>query len=570
MPLTLELRIVDPKTLEFTDNKDPRKIAADKGADTALKANAKEVGFLEPPLFSKAEDGSLTIITGRRRLRAAIATKVKEFAILVKDADELDDLRAVSENVVRAPMSPVDVWRSMETLASKGYTEEALAVALAVPVRQVKKLRLLGNILPEMLERIGAGDMPQESWLRTIASAPLSEQADAWESNKPKKKQPVEWNRIANALSRRRMFARDAKFGETEQQAFAIVWADDLFAPANENSRFTTDCDAFLAAQRAWLEANLPENGTIIEMDQYGSANLPKGATRLWSDPTPNDKIGHYIDPRSGAIKTVVYKMPTSTRGATATGGSGVDAGEGIEPKARPDITRKGMEMIGDMRTEALHKALSKPDIADDTLIALLVLALAGDNVTVRHGGGTPMRNLVAKMVEGGKLTIDTDLIRKTAIGALQSTLSCQLAYNGSGAAARIAGDAIGADAELPTMATEDFLPALSRAALEKLGSGMGVLPKGRVKDTRAAVIAQAAEQRVILPEALFALSAEEAASFSRNYYDYSPTAEENGAEDDEFLDGEEASDEAEIENDAAATTADEIEEDHQDHAEAA
>ena len=79
------------------------------------------------------------------------------------------------------------------------------------------------------------------------------------------------------------MFARDAKFGEKEQAAFGIVWTEDLFAPADEDSRYTTDVDAFLGAHLAWLEANLPKNGEIVQVDEYGAARLPKGATRVWA-----------------------------------------------------------------------------------------------------------------------------------------------------------------------------------------------------------------------------------------------------------------------------------------------
>lgn len=530
----MELRIVDPKTLEFKDTKDPRQVAAPKTSDAGLKASAKAIGFIQPPLFSQEEDGSLTIIAGRRRIRTAIANKMKELAILVKPADPLDNMRAVAENAVREPMSPVDLWRSFESLASENWTEEAIAAAFATTVRQVKKLRLLGKVLPEILERIGLGDMPQDHFLRTIASAPIADQAEAWAAHKPKKKDQVSWHAIANALSRRQMFARDAKFGEKEQRAFGITWAEDLFAPANDDSRFTTDVDAFLAAQLAWLEANLGENGSIIEIDQYGSAQLPKGAERVYSPPTADDRIGHYIDPRTGAIKTIAFRMQKRSPAGNAVG---TDEEETFQPKARADITGKGMEMIGEMRTEALHKALSRPDLGDQTLIALLILALAADNVTVRTGNTMPMRTLVARMLEGGKISADTDLIRSTAVEMLKATLSCQLKYNGSGMAARIAGDAIGADAELPTMATEDFLPSLSRTALERLGSGMGVLPRGRVKDTRAAVIEQARETRVVLPEAHFALTDEEAASFSRAYCQYVDEPIEGDDEDAEGCD---------------------------------
>ncbi|HKN27316.1 MAG TPA: ParB N-terminal domain-containing protein [Roseiarcus sp.] len=104
MEKTIELRIVDPKTLNYSDKRDPRQVPADRLSDAALKANSNAIGFVQPPLFSEEGDGTLTIIAGRRRIKSAIANKLKEMAILVKPADPLDDMRAVAENVVRAPM----------------------------------------------------------------------------------------------------------------------------------------------------------------------------------------------------------------------------------------------------------------------------------------------------------------------------------------------------------------------------------------------------------------------------------------------------------------------------------
>ena len=209
-----------------------------------------------------------------------------------------DHVAAVAENVVRAPMSPVHLWRAIEDLASKNWTEEAIATAFAVPLRQVRKLRFLAPSHPAMLEHIGRGDMPEERYLRTIASAPLSEQAAVWTKQKPKKGETASWYAIANSLAKRQMFARDAKFGEKEQAAFGIVWTEDLFAPADEDSRYTTDVDAFLGAQLAWLEANVPKNGEIVQVDEYGAARLPKGATRGWGG-----KPGRRIASRSPSTR---------------------------------------------------------------------------------------------------------------------------------------------------------------------------------------------------------------------------------------------------------------------------
>jgi len=107
--------------------------------------------------------------------------------------------------------------------------------------------------------------------------------------------------------------------------------------------------------------------------------------------------------------------------------------------------------------------------------------------------------------------------------------LNCRLAYGeGGGLAARIAGEAIGADADLPHMGTEEFLACLSRAALEAEASCHRVLPRARVKDTRAALIEQVRETGLVLPAAQFALTEQESSDFAKkvSYYAYDDEAE--------------------------------------------
>jgi ParB family chromosome partitioning protein len=60
-------------------------------------------------------------------------------------------------------------------------------------------------------------------------------------------------------------------------------------------------------------------------------------------------------------------------------------------------------------------------------------------------------------------------------------------------------------DAYLPNMATEEFLPALSRAALEQSAAAHSVAPQARVKDTQAALIAHFADGTFVYPGARLA-----------------------------------------------------------------
>ena len=59
--------------------------------------------------------------------------------------------------------------------------------------------------------------------------------------------------------------------------------------------------------------------------------------------------------------------------------------------------------------------------------------------------------------------------MRAVARQMLANVLSCSLGHGDSGLPARIAGDAIGADAHLGNMATEEFLSCLSKAAMNEL-----------------------------------------------------------------------------------------------------
>ena len=63
----------------------------------------------------------------------------------------------------------------------------------------------------------------------------------------------------------------------------------------------------------------------------------------------------------------------------------------------------------------------------------------------------------------------------------------------------------VGADNFLPNMGTDDFLSCLSRAALEGSCKDASVLPRQKVKDTRAALVEHFKESRLVHPAALFA-----------------------------------------------------------------
>jgi len=534
---------VDPRAL-VENAASSRQTKSTPQADALLLASIKAVGIVQPPVVSQQTDGGngFVIDAGRRRVRLAIAAGLEEIDVLVDEAaNDNGAMRSFAENLARENLNPVDQWRAIERLVALGWTEDGIGIALALPVRQVKKLRLLANVLPAMLDQMAKGDMPNEQQLRTIAAAALDEQKEVWKKHKPSKADPqVSWWSVAQALSKRRMYARDASFGDDLAQAYGINWVEDLFAPADQDDRYTTDVEAYLGAQQEWMTNNLPKKGVIIEQNGWGQPELPKKAERVHGKPGKSDSTAMYLD-RDGKVQTIHYRMPDAKKKGKAGSGAVDGVGETVVSQPRPDVTRKGIDMIGDYRTDALHEALARAPIEDDTLMALLVLSFAGMNVTVASGtrdisyfGSASLGEHAAKLFsQDGKLEFDMDTLRVAVRSLLIDVLSCRKNRSESGVVARVAGEVIGADGFLSNMGTEDFLSCLSRPALEAACKDTSVLPRQRVKDTRAALIEHFKEGSFVHQSALFAPDADKLADWLKKNEAVEQSEDEEGSRDD-------------------------------------
>ncbi|AYM14854.1 MULTISPECIES: ParB N-terminal domain-containing protein [Rhizobium/Agrobacterium group] len=514
----MQILKLDPRALKDNPD-DTRRSKSSPQSDALLLATVKAVGIIQPPVISPEIDGGngYIIQAGHRRVKQAIAAGMEEITVLVVEAaNDNGAMRSMVENIAREPLNPVDQWRGIERLVALGWTEEAIGVALALPVRQIRKLRLLANVLPPMLDHMALGDMPNEQQLRTIAAASLDEQKEVWKANKPKKSERADWYNISRALSKTRMFAKDASFGDDLAAAYGIEWVEDLFAPADQDSRYTTNVEAFLGAQQEWMTSNLPKKGAIIEVNNWGQPELPKKAERVYGKPSKSDHVGMYLD-RDGKVQSVAYRIPEEKKkgkGGAATAGGLPETDDTVvdAPKSRPEVTQKGQDMIGDFRTDALHEALGRAPIEDDMLMALLVLAFAGLNVRVDSGasdtvfGPKRFKRHAARLIgEDGRLAFDGETLRVAARSMLIDVLSCRRGMSNSGVISRIAGDAIGADNFLPNMGSEDFLLCLSRQAMEAAAKEANVLPRQKVRETRAALVDHFRQERFVHTAALFA-----------------------------------------------------------------
>ena len=225
----MELRTVNPRRLKFNPH-NPRRTKAMPEQDAQLAANILAHGLIQPPLV-RQEGEDLVIVAGERRVRCSIKAKLTEIPVLVRGADDgADAMRSLAENVVRAEMCSVDLWRHIEAMLGSdgGWNEQGVATALNMNVRSVKRLRLLANIHTAILDHMAQGDEPDPDDLQVIANAPLEEQEAVWKAHKPKKGSEASWWSIVNPLKKRRLLRKHARFDEELARKFGLAWEDDL------------------------------------------------------------------------------------------------------------------------------------------------------------------------------------------------------------------------------------------------------------------------------------------------------------------------------------------------------
>ncbi len=543
----MELKKVDPRLLK-EDPLNPRRSPAAPAYEDQLLANIQAVGLIQLPLC-KEREGEFFIVAGHRRVQACIRAGFSEIEALFTDSDtRTNAMRSVAENVVRTGLNTVDTWRAIVSLTGADWTEDAIATALNLPTRTIQRLRLCGKMHPAMLEQMALNDEPNARELRIIASASIEEQAEVWKKHKPKRGEHAQWYAIAQALDKRRFYARDAQFDPELAKAHGIVWLEDLFDQGDQDNRYTTQTEDFLGAQYEHMANTLPKKGIVLTVDKQGTPQLPtKKCERIYHGAKKSDCTGSYVDQRTGKIEVITYRVPVEEKkpakvpvGKVATPAADTTGSVAVEspaepPPSRAPITQAGMAMIGDMRTEALHEGLANDPINDLALIGLLVLAFCGNNVDVKTGTSDEKlrakgRPAIARAIaSGGTLTADPETLRQAARECLRFSLNLRDSYSAkTGPLALVAATAINADRHLPNMATEEFLSCLSKAEIENVGRQHNILPRNTGKDTRAAILKGLADQHYVHPAANFTVTAEDenAINTPRHYERYELTDE--------------------------------------------
>ncbi|GBQ81233.1 ParB N-terminal domain-containing protein [Asaia bogorensis] len=525
---TPELRLVDPRTLVANDT-NPRRSPASEEDDRRLALNIQIAGLIHPPLVREQEDGSLKIIAGSRRVRACIMAKLRKIHVHVSTGDEkLDMLIAGSENIIRQAMSEPDQWAFVVNLRKeKGLSDGQICKAMMVTPAYLKRLELLARLHPPILDAIALGYGPESNARAAIAKSSLEEQEAAWcemwsdhvqDGADPthyrmtqEEAQGFEWNELAHALSHTEFYARDARFGDDLAKEHGIVWEEDLFAPADQDNRYTRNALAFSAAQTAWIASILTEGKIQIDCSEWGTPLFPEGFRRsFYAETTEGQAFA--VDPRTLLVKEWDYlscevSAPSSTSMAYTPAP--------VAKKERADISGTGNKMIGEIRTRALDEALDAQvaDVDPWDLVGALLLALSNKNIRVdgdrsrdcAYANNARTRARSALFPEG-VLIRDPDLLRQHAITVLKSISNCGIGFHtASGLSAQLLGVHFNADAYMPSLAFEEFLKTYSKPGITKAVQALGLAEQATGKLMRASLINHVGQGHWVPPEAGFA-----------------------------------------------------------------
>lgn len=175
-----QILLVNPQQIAANPYQPRNNFEQDKLAE--LAESIKVHGIINPLIVTLASDGKYELISGERRLRAALDLRLVKVPVIVRRASDLEKLElALIENIQREDLNPIELAHGYQKLIDEfSLTQEKLSkkVGKSRPLI-TNTLRLLG--LPrEIQESLIKGEI-SEGHGKVILSLPdQKNQLDLW------------------------------------------------------------------------------------------------------------------------------------------------------------------------------------------------------------------------------------------------------------------------------------------------------------------------------------------------------------------------------------------------------
>ena len=243
-----------------------RPILADKGAET---------GMFEVPAGGRRFRALELLVKQKRLARAApIPCVVRTEGLAEEDS--------LAENIQRAPLHPLDQFRTFLTLREKGKSEEEIAAAFFVSVAVVRQRLRLAAVSPKLLDVYAEDGMTLDQLMGFTVNPDHARQEQVWEAlQRSYTKEPHQI---------RRMLTEGAVRASDKRAQFAGV-------EAYENAGGLILRDLFNADDGGWLQ----DPGLL---DRLVTERLSREAEIIqaegwkWVEVSPDFPYGHTYDLR--------------------------------------------------------------------------------------------------------------------------------------------------------------------------------------------------------------------------------------------------------------------------------
>lgn len=463
--------------------------------DASLTESIKLRGVLEPIGVRRLKRSKtrFELAFGYRRLRCAISAGLTEIPVHIGEWNDLArDAIGPAENLQRVEAHPVDKWSAVANLASR-MTTAGIAAELGLTERETRRALRLGRLPGELLQ-LAELHMPSERVLRALARASEDQLREAVEriaGDEAKRALHLNgdlsstWEVVVLACRTDRIPMRHAIF---DPQAHFDMWEEDLFAPADDLDRMSTDqVDTFLTLQRQALaervEAQRAEGRRIVMAERVsdGLPAYPDGMDLIGTytggeAPAADETIYTAVHPDGRVIEVLVRARRRVKRRETTAAAPGDDGGVSMSKEMR--------RMVCEAKNEAVRAGLAAyaPKATTAGLLGVTLLSLCAGRMRVDAPGGggrTTFEDLATLLLEPGGTPVEwpEDLMRKLwadAIGrlvALEPEMLGQAAARGS----EWVGAAIRANDHLPRFDTAAVLSEIPVKALKDVAEAAGI-----------------------------------------------------------------------------------------------
>jgi ParB family chromosome partitioning protein len=179
-PVAEQILFIDPTEISTNPYQPRTKFEKDKLAQ--LADSIRVHGILNPLMATLQQDGKYQLISGERRLRAALDLGLKRVPVILRAALDLEKLElALIENVQREDLNHIELARGYQRLIDEfSLTQEDLAKKIGKSRPQIANTLRLLSLPQEIQDSIRAGEISEGHAKVVLSLSNKTSQLNLW------------------------------------------------------------------------------------------------------------------------------------------------------------------------------------------------------------------------------------------------------------------------------------------------------------------------------------------------------------------------------------------------------